>query len=329
MATDEISALVQRHLDDPASTWSVGVPGAIAEFARAPGEAATRSSGVVRTARGGIRLDLPPGVRPVAYETPAGPDDHWNHAVALCLPEATARGAQRTVLTELGPDTAAPHPPDRDALLFDLGLGTATVDACVRTADPGLVADLRAACGRPLLSDAVTVARLVSAGPHRVFASACGRIEVYATIPPPQGRSPDGPHTHLLPHLLRPGRTHAATVPIPAGHLPCAYLYPPHPLTEPDGTPRSFDNARLAAFEALRQRFGDPEQLRLDDEVTRAVRSGSHGPRPRPGDAAGRAAVEVALRKLTRTDGPSAGLAAWRARVEPDLLDPDGDRFAG
>lgn len=325
MAAEELEALVQGHLDDPGSTWSVGVPGAVAEFARSPDEPASRSPDAVRTARGAIRVDLPAGLRPVAYETPVGPADHWNHAVALCLPAGAARRATRTVLTELGPDAGALHPQQREALLFDLGLGTATVDACVRTTDPDLVADLRAACGRPLLSDPATVARLVAAGPHRVFTSACGRVEVYATIPPPQGRSPDGPHTHLLPHLLRPGRTHAATVPIPVGHLPCAQLYPPHPLTEPDGTPRPFDVARLAAFEQLRRRFADPEQLRLGDEVVRAVRAGAPGPKPRPGDAVGRAAVEVALRKLAHTDGPSA----WRARTEEALLDPDGDRNAG
>jgi hypothetical protein len=329
----DVAALVERHLDHPTSTWSVGVPGAIAEFARSPGEDVVRGRGTARTARGAIRLQLPPATRAVAYETPVGPHEHWNHAVALCLPNTDARRAIRTVLTELGPDTAAVDPADRDAILFDLGLGTATVDACVRTAEPDLVRDLRGGCGRPLLGDAVTVARLVAAGPHRVFTTACGRIEVRTPIPPPQGRSPDGPHTHLLPHLLRPGRTHAVTVPVPPGHLPCAHLYPPHPLAEPDGSRRPFDTARAAAFEQLLAHYGDATQRRLCDTVIRAVRARA-GPaqRPRPTDAAGRAAVEVALRKLAHTDGPSPLLSAWRDRLGDDttgLLDHDGDRNAG
>jgi len=107
--------------------------------------------------------------------------------------------------------------------------------------DRALITTLRAACGRPLLEPGSTVVgALVAAGPHRVFGTACGRVEVHAAIPPPEGRSPDGPHTHLLPAVLRPGRTHAPTVSVPADHVPVAHLYPPSPLTDPQGRPRSF-----------------------------------------------------------------------------------------
>jgi hypothetical protein len=41
----------------------------------------------------------------------------------------------RGVITELGPDREAVRADDRDALLFDLGLGGGSAAICVRTSD--------------------------------------------------------------------------------------------------------------------------------------------------------------------------------------------------
>jgi hypothetical protein len=332
----DVRGLVRRHLADPESGWSMGAPGALAEFLRDPDEPTVLGPCSVATDRGGIRIDPPPGCVPLAYETPVGPQDRWNHAVAFCVPAGRARVAARTVITELGPDRRplrAEDGPDGGAVLFDLGLGTPTVEACVRTAEPELLDLLRAACGQPLFAPGSPVAAaLVAAGPHRVFRTACGRIEVYVAIPPPDGRSPDGPHTHLLPGILRTGRTHTAAVAVPAGHLPCAHLYPAHPLTDRTGRPRPFDPSRAAAFDDLLARYGDVEQARVTAEVVRAVRAGA-GPESvaTPTDAPGRAALAVALRKLSHTGTPPDQLARWRRSAPPgaDLLDPDSDRNAG
>jgi hypothetical protein len=372
MVGDTVDRLVEEYLDDPDASWSMGTRGAIAEFARGAGEPVTRAPGAAVTDRGGIRLAPPPGVRPVAYETPAGPRDDWNHAVALCLPAEFARCGARIQVTELGPDRAALRPADRASVLFDLGLGTPTVDVCVRTADPELLALLRAAAGAALFADGGRLAGLVaSASPHRVFGTACGRVEVYAAIPPVDGRSPDGPHTHLLPHLLRtvPGRpAHPPTVPIPAGLVSCAELYPPHPAQDLLGRPLPFDAARHRAFQLLLERYGDAGQRRLKADTVRAVRAGrvpgaasapagSDGARGRRAEAgstagmatdpAGRAAVAVALRQLAHwatpeTGDPVPGSAsapvldsvldpAWAEHRHPpaELLDPDGDRNGG
>ncbi|MEJ8280988.1 DUF6925 family protein [Pseudonocardia spirodelae] len=325
---DDVTGLLDAHLADPHAGWSMGAPGAIAEFVRTPGEPARTGPDTVVTGRGGIRVAPHPALRPVAHRTPVGPHEHWNHAVALCLPAAAARGPGRTVVTVLGPDRDALRPADRGAVLVDLGLGLPTVDACVRTADPDLRALLEGAAGGPL--DGALTAALVAAGPHRVFTTALGRVEVYAAIPPPDGRSPDGPHTHLLPHVLREGRTHAATVPVPAGYLPCAHLYPAHPLTDLTGRPIPFDPVRAAAFDRLLDRFGDPGQREVTTRVVRAVAAGEP-PGPRPATAPGRAAQAVALRVLAVAGGADpAVLDAWRGRTgERDLLDPDGDRNGG
>jgi hypothetical protein len=327
----EVSRLVGEWLDDPGTGWSMGTSGAIAEFTRDAGEPVERSGPAVVTARGALVLDPPPELVARAYETPVGPGTAWNHAVALCLPTAAARRAARTVVTELGADAHAARRSDRDAVLFDLGLGTPTVDVCVRTRDPELLAVLRAAEGRALFEPgSSTAGAVVVAGPHRVLGTALGRVEVYSPIPPPDGRSPDGPHTHLLPHLIRPGRTHPPTVPVPPGTLPVGYCYPPHPAADQHGRRIPFDRDRHLRFQELLSELGDPELLRLKRTVRDGVRAGATPTGTGTGPA-GRATVSVALRQLARLDGDSAALASWRRAHGPDreLLDPHGDRNAG
>ncbi|MCE0763058.1 hypothetical protein LWC35_09050 [Pseudonocardia kujensis] len=317
--------LARELLGDPATGWSMGPPGAIAEFARDPDETSDGDADTVVTGRGGIRLDPPPSAVLAAYETPARPGLRWTQAVAFCLPEDEAHCAGRTTVTELGPDADALRAADRGAVLVDLGLGTPTVDACVRTADPELLALVGTHAGRSLF-DTALARELVARSPHRVFLTAVGRVEVYSPIPGPDERSPLGPHTHLLPHLI--GRGPGPTVPLPAGHEAVAHAYPAHPAADHLGRPHPFAADRLAAFDALLDAVGDPLLRALKESVRDAVRAG-RAPAELPHDPLGRAVVAVTLRQLARTDGPTP--ADWRPYrdLPAELLDPAGDPNAG
>jgi len=256
--------LLVDHIRDPGASWACGRFGAIAEFHRDPDEPvaiATDPSIVAATGRGAIRLELLPELRPVAYETISSCIESWGQGVALCLPKAAAAMSGRTVVTELGPDREAVRPQDRDAILFDLGLGGEQAEVCVRSADPEAIELLRAACGRPMLENGPLMHRLPAISPHRVFCSRMGRVEVYQPIPPPDGKSPEGPHTHVLPRLLAHGRLNAATVPVPEGWLAGMSLFPAHPLLRADGEPTAFDAARYQSFQTLMERYGDPALL--------------------------------------------------------------------
>ena len=102
-------------------------------------------------------------------------------------------------------------------------MGHAAAAFCVRTGDAAVLARLREVAGAPWREalEAVGAAVLV-ASPHRVVITPLGRIEVWGPIPPEQGTSPAGPHTHLLPALLATGRE------LPAGHvLPADVGRPP------------------------------------------------------------------------------------------------------
>lgn len=322
-----LRALLRRHLDHPGSGWSMGSFGAIAEFRHAPGEG-VEAEGLTRvTARGAIALSLPPELSAVACETLSPRPGRWGQALMLCLPGPLAAMSRRAVLTELGPDHGAPRPQDRAALLFDLGLDQPQVDFCIRTADPALVATLRAAAGTPLLAPGnPAMTALLAAHPHRVALSALGRIEVYQKIGGPKtgGVSPEGPHTHLLPQLLASGRSHSANLAIPPGLMPCAGLYPPSPFTDAEGREHPFDAEAARRWEALFDRYGPADLVTLKAALARHIAAGVTPEvlvLPKGRDE--RRALRVAIRQAARRPGTDARLIArWSAAfdggVEPD-----------
>lgn len=302
-------------LVDPDCGWSIGTFGAIAEFSRSESEPVEIdcTGGVVQavTARGALRIDASAAVYPIASEslTPQS----WAQRVALCLPEEQCAMNRRTALTELGPDVEALRAEDRTSVLFDLGLGALQVDACIRTSNAAVVAALRGYVGQSLFGEGLgAMGVILAAHPHRVFVSRVGRIEVFQPIPPPDGKSPEGPHTHVLPKLLRSGRTHAATEPLPAGWIPCAHFYPPHPMRDRFGHLRPFEPERLAACQRLLARYGDPQLVEIKRRVVESVAAGQ---RPSgvslASDRFARAAVRVALRQLKASDRMSPVLAEW------------------
>jgi len=309
--------LIADQLADPEAQWSLGTFGAIAEFMRDADEPAevVREEPVaaVVTPRGGIRLEVRLGLRPIAFETIT--TQSWSQRVAFCLPERESTTSRRTVLTELGPDAQALRAQDRGGVLFDLGLGVLQVDCCIRTSDAALTDGLRAHAGRSLFEHGnLAMGLILRHSPHRVFMTRAGRAEVYQAIPVPGGTAPEGPHTHVLPKLLAHGRTHAATEPIPKGWVSCAHLYPAHPLRDGYGRARPFDGGRYAAFQRLLSRHGDAEHLQLKRNVIKALNAGA-GPEAiaMPSDRFAQAAIRVALRQLKASSGTSPVLTAWFA----------------
>lgn len=312
----DLTATLSCHMADPGTGWSMGSFGAIAEFHQDPDEPAQSGAMMRVTARGGLRLTLPEGVVPVAYETPMKDPLRWSQGVALCLPEAQALMNRRAVLTELGPDTEALHQADRGAILFDMGLAQPQVDFCIRTADPDLLAVLRANPGRSLMDPANPVmGAILKAHPHRVALTRLGRVEVYQKIGGPDtgGVSPPGPHTHVLPKLMRAGRTHSANITLPEGLVPCAFFYPANPLADPMGNARPFDAALHAAFEALVADWAPLDHRRMKAAAQAALALGGEPDQLTPRSRAGRKALRVALRQVRQTRGEDALLARWIA----------------
>ena len=227
-----LPALAERLLQtahDPATTFAIGVQGAVAEFMRAPGDRATVQGDagrlLIRSKLGALRLDFEPWVRVFSF----GPEGGLPDEVVLAIDRARLTTPAVGALSELGPDREAVRKREQRAVLFDLGLDRPTIRFCVRTDDPKLVAALRGCIGQPWPEVApALIPLLLERHPHRVVVSPLGRIEVSQPIGIRDGRpeTPVGPHTHLLPELLRTGRDLAPGRDLPASYVPVASIFP-------------------------------------------------------------------------------------------------------
>lgn len=315
--TDPIANLLRESVADPATGWAMGTFGAIGEFVRDASEPVMldfRPEAItVLTPRAGMTLKPRPDLRAIAYETSSS--GRWNHGVALCLLAESAAMTRRTRFTELGPDREALRPEDRDGILFDLGLGTVQVDVLIRVS-PEVADRVRPFLGTESFAPGNPVmAEFLALQPPRIFLTGLGRMEVFAPIPPPDGVSPEGPHTHVLPKLIASGRTHAATTPIPDGLVPCLTLFPPHPLKDNEGRPHPFDAGAHAAFQALLARFGDPALVAVKAAVTAAaLGQGTIAPDSIT-DRFARIAARTALEQVAVTHPDAPGLEAVRAAL--------------
>jgi len=253
--------------------WSMGSFGAIAEFTWDRGESIQcfNDGRVGRiTSRGAISLETHSELTPIAYETIRKNPEHWGQAVAFCLPEALAKRNTKTVLTELGTDDAALRISDNQQILFDMGLDQKFVDVCIRTNDPILITRLRDACGKNLLApDNDIMMHIINAGPTRVFMTNIGRAEVYQPIG--IDKSPEGPHTHVLPKLLASGRAYSANTPIPDGLLPMLTLHAANPCVDKMGKSKVFEEPTHQHFQSTLQEWGDEHYLSQKNRTWEAL----------------------------------------------------------
>jgi hypothetical protein len=238
----DIADLFAPEIENPGSSWSMGSYGAVAEFFQDAGEsiATGNSNKLARsTPRGGIRIEPREDIGICAYQkinSHGGTSQH----IALCLPEESSSMSANKALTELGADHAAIDDDHRDAILFDLGIsslgsGCFQLDFCIRTDDSNLIDFLREHCGASIFEHGSPVfPKLLESQPHRVVTTHLGRIEVYQAIggEHTDDKTPEGPHTHLLPELLALNVTHSADAPIKDGWVPCAFLYPEEPVID-------------------------------------------------------------------------------------------------
>jgi hypothetical protein len=324
-ATDLESAalFLDQELSDPDSGFSIGVPGAIAEFMRSDGDVDMRREGLVHTVTtrdGAMRVAITAQVVPVAAELPAQRPEYWQQQVAFCVHETQAAMGSRRVLTELGPDEGAIDESGRQQLRFDLGLDILHVDACIRTDDTHLIALLRRHEGRALLAEAGEVCEaLIATSPPRVFCSRLGRIEVLAPIP--DRETPAGPHTHLLPTLF--GQPSPIARFLPPGLVSCLDVYPANPLTRMPGQARPFDRTRHERFQRALERWGPREYVAEKRRFSRWLRQGrSPADCPPATGSLAECGRQVAVRQLSQGGVDEGTLAAWQKMLSQVLTRP-------
>ncbi|MEL7279096.1 MAG: hypothetical protein AAGK79_01980 [Pseudomonadota bacterium] len=318
----QLESVLRDGLNDPDAGWNMGSLGAIAEFHHVAGDPPAPEARALEqsTSRGAIRIDTLEGVKPVAYETLSAKSHRWIQAVALCLPEAVARMNGREVLTELGPDRQAIRDEDRGSVLFDMGLGQPQLDFCIRTEDDALLDVLRKQEGRSLLEPGnPAMGAILKAHPHRIALTRLGRVEVYQMIGGPDtgGKSPEGPHTHVLPQYLRVKRTHAASTPIPQSWSPCCSLHPKSPVMGRLGEDKPFDADAFEAFQQMLSAWGPDQYVRQKRDVWAAIGAATSPETwERPENLIARAGTRNAIRQWCRQHGESDLALAWSERFD-------------
>lgn len=314
MDADTASTLL-GGLACPETSWSIGEYGALAEFHHVD-EKSTPSYLSTMTDAGGIDI-ADRSFLALAYEAPSGRPGLWMHGIALCLLEKEAAMHRRATITALGVDSDAMREEDRHLPFFDLGLSLSNVDFCVRAQDPAVAMALGDAEGTCLLRNDKLFRYLQQASPHRVLMSKAGRIEVRTPIPAYGGHSPRGPHTHLLPGLLRTRRRYSATLPIPDGWVPCMFQYPPNPMYDASGNRRAFNRRYHDRFQSILKRHGHKPQLTAKAIVHDAI-GRNVGPAPDQGARTrhDRLAARVAVRQLAAQGCDLPALSAWQDFVD-------------
>ncbi len=316
----DVEQVLRAAIADPATGWSLGTFGALAEFHRNAGEETDASELRIVTRRGAIEIRVHDEIRIVPYEGLSKIPTAWTHGVMVCLPESAAVICAARGLTELGPDENALCGDDDGALLFDLGLGVPHLLPCLRTDNATLIETLRAHLGTSFLElPPQVVTAIKAAHPDRVFQSKLGRIEVKQEIPATGGETPLGPHTHILPELLGRGRTQSANVPVPPGWVPCLAFFPPNPARDILGERKHFDTAAHNHFQSLIDTFA-PDEIKAAKHMVWQAMKTQTAPEKEEVDntRSARTAIRVAVRQWRHLDGDSPLWRQWHKRYEPN-----------
>lgn len=319
MNSDEALSVLNPFFEDDRHSWSIGTFGATGEFQRESEEKLERFDGsgslAMATQKGALRIAPQPGAELFAYDMINRDGQTWSQTASMCT---EFRDDVPHTVTALGYDDESVQDAHRSHRLYDLGVGLGQVRFCIRTDDVQLIDTLDKITGQPLFNkDENTTQRVMTeflrAQPHRVVISPIARIEVYQDIPPPDGTSPEGPHTHLLPRLLAKQRMHSANTPIPEGWQSVLNLHPQSPWRDKLGCRKAFDPEADREFEDLLVHHALPEDRHVRQNIENAVVSGT---KPTefdwPGTRRERIQARLTLRRLAAR-GLQDEVAPWRA----------------
>ena len=309
----DLSNVLEKFLRDPATSWSVGTFGAMAEFFH-DAQTEINSTSYTLSAHnslGAIQIDTNEALRLIPYEGLSKLEGAWTQGVLVCMPVELATMENRTGLYEL-------NSKNTNAQIFDLGLGIEHLDVCIHTNNLNLISVLRAHIGSNVFEPKLHLVEVIQAvSPTRVFRSKAASIHVYSAIPAAGDETPLGPHTHLSEKLLSHNQTQAATVPVPDNWVPVLAFFPPNPIRDGTGTVREFDMQAFVQFQDLLVRFGPEPLSQIKSTFIQAMETNT-GPDDylAPESKAERTALRVAIRQRHHSHGSTVLLDEWKAAYE-------------
>jgi len=226
--TDGIRSFVTSTLEAGRGTRVIGVVGAVAEFTMAQHanvDVRVDADDITAyTQNGAMRVKINDDIRALTFDPP---DWEREARIVLALKRERGRLPVASGVADLGPDADALLQ-EKSTKLYDLGLARKEGRFCVRLGEGAAQEALDGSKGLTFPKALPTIAGpLVIESPTRIVESTLGRIEVQGQIPPPDAKSPDGPHTQLLPDHLETRRALPVGMDLPRAYLPGAVFYPP------------------------------------------------------------------------------------------------------
>ncbi|HEY0212264.1 MAG TPA: hypothetical protein VGC40_01560 [Paenirhodobacter sp.] len=261
---------ITHLLTAPGSVWSVGTPAAVMGFT--PPSPTTH-------------LRVAPDARLLAFEAISSAPRGWTQGIALCLP--AVRRVRHAPIRRMDADPGAIHPQDRTSPVFDMGRGDGVVRVLFRP-DPVSQHATLALRGQ----DWTAIPPILSG--TWIADTPLARIEHW---------QPTGP----APIFILGGRA-PRTTPLPAGHVACAHVFPPHPLRA------GIDHH--APFQRWLAEFGQPRLWALKQQVLAALQAGRF--QDIATDRHGMATIRVALRQHLFLTGAPPPLE-WLRRYDRPL----------
>ena len=308
--------ILEQHLNDRSTSWSIGTFGAMAEFFHVSTEPLKTSKIntvlAAQTSLGAIQVTYTKSMRLIPYEGLSKLEGAWTQGVLVCMPTNEAQMANSSRISEL--ETV-----DNSSSVFDLGLCLGHLDVCIQTGSKELIDLFRLHIGKSLFDpDLDLIEAIKCASPTRIFKSKSACIKVYSHIPATNGKTPLGPHTHLSTKLLKHNKTQAATIPLPKDYVPVFAFFPPNPIRDVTGLVRSFDANAFDNFQYLLGAF-QPKPLARVKHMFREAMNKGVGPDKctMPSTKDERTTLRVAIRQHYHSHGPSVLLNKWKATYEP------------
>ncbi len=191
-------------MSNPRSAWAIVRNGAVAEFSISAVDDILYhffdpESNLLfaDTQKARLRLILDDSIKPVVAETAAYRCSPWSQCVYLCLQDEDARMSCRNSLTHI-----QSNDDEQEGELWDLGIGNDSLDFCIIVQDIELQQALKKKEGKHIIDDLEFLKELVKFSPQRLLRTKFASILVKQKIPT-IGEDINGPHTHLLPQIIR------------------------------------------------------------------------------------------------------------------------------
>lgn len=271
----EIKNLILESANKPSTSWAIVRNGIVAEFSIVPGDdVKTSFKGNklhIKTQRASLSLEFDNSISAIIAESGAHGCSPWTQNIYLTIPSEHAQMAGRDKLTFLGDfneDSVA-------GKLWDLGVGNKTVDAYI-IADSDTHHLLKHKEEQNILNDPKFLRELVQHSPIRFFKSKFASILVKQKIPLSESDENDGPHTHLLPSLMKNKKRFLS--PVPENVEPIIQVSPFVSVIDGNGQFYKWGGFDNDKFQKLLQKHGDNaytfRKTQLLQKVITCIKSG-------------------------------------------------------